>query len=166
MPPPFQTLLSVRIVAYFSSSRKEGMHTSETFFPKKRGIDATPLCNKKSQATWKCAVKGCRRRPQSPRLAPAGAKSPCNIKNQEAWKCAAKGCRGRPQSPRLASAEAKPLQRKRPAAGSRIASPAGRSRPSGATMLSRSKKQLGGAPAGARSYWQGRFAACAFVERI
>ena len=24
-------------------------------------------------------------------------------------------------------------------------------------------KQLGGAPAGARSYWQGRFAACAFV---
>ena len=34
---PFQTLLSVRIVAYFSSSRKERMHTSETFFPKKRG---------------------------------------------------------------------------------------------------------------------------------
>ena len=28
------------------------------------------------------------------------------------------------------------------------------------------KEQLGGAPAGAQSYWQGRFAACAFVERV
>ena len=93
-------------------------------------------------------------------------------KNQVTWECAAKGSRGRPQTfvcfhcPLVASAEAKPLQRKRPAAGSRIASPAGRSRPSGATMLSKSKKQLGGAPAGAQSYWQGRFAACAFVERV
>ena len=42
----------------------------------------------------------------------------------------------------------------------------GRSRPSGATMLSRSKEQLGGASADAQSYWQGRFAACALVERV
>ena len=28
------------------------------------------------------------------------------------------------------------------------------------------KSSLGGAPAGAQSYWQGRFAACAFVERV
>ena len=26
------------------------------------------------------------------------------------------------------------------------------------------KEQLGGAPAGAQSYWQGRFAACTFVD--
>ena len=40
------------------------------------------------------------------------------------------------------------------------------SRPFGATLHSGSIKQLGGAPEGARSYWQGRFAACAFVERV
>ena len=28
------------------------------------------------------------------------------------------------------------------------------------------KSGLGGAPAGAQSYWQGRFAACTFVERV
>ncbi len=28
------------------------------------------------------------------------------------------------------------------------------------------KSNLGGAPAGAQSYWQGRFAACTFVERV
>ena len=28
------------------------------------------------------------------------------------------------------------------------------------------EEQLGGAPAGAQSYWQGRFAACTFVERV
>ena len=36
------------------------------------------------------------------------------------------------------------------------------SRPFGATLHSGAIKQLGGAPEGARSYWQGRFAACAF----
>ena len=41
-----------------------------------------------------------------------------------------------------------------------------RSRPSGATQHRCWKEQLGGAPAGAQSYWQGRFAACAFVERV
>ena len=37
------------------------------------------------------------------------------------------------------------------------------SRPSGATMCKQWVEQLGGAPAGAQGYWQGRFAACAFV---
>ena len=40
------------------------------------------------------------------------------------------------------------------------------SRPSGATLHRCWVEQLGGAPAGAQSYWQGRFAACAFVERF
>ena len=40
------------------------------------------------------------------------------------------------------------------------------SRPFGATLHSGSIKQLGGASEDARSYWQGRFAACAFVERV
>ena len=39
----------------------------------------------------------------------------------------------------------------------------GRSRPFGATMCEWSNVQLGGASADAQSYWQGRFAACAFV---
>ena len=38
-----------------------------------------------------------------------------------------------------------------------------RSRPSDATICKEWIKQLGGAPAGAQSYWQGRFAACTFV---
>ena len=46
---------------------------------------------------------------------------------------------------------------------SMVARPAIRSRPSGATQHSRSKEQLGGASEDAQSYWQGRFAACAFV---
>ena len=44
--------------------------------------------------------------------------------------------------------------------------PAGRSRPSGATMCKWWIEQLGGASADAQSYWQGRFAACTFVERV
>ena len=40
------------------------------------------------------------------------------------------------------------------------------SRPSGATICKWWVKQLGGASADAQSYWQGRFAACAFVERV
>ena len=47
-----------------------------------------------------------------------------------------------------------------------VARPAIRSRPSGATQHRCWVEQLGGAPEGARSYWQGRFAACAFVERV
>ena len=39
-----------------------------------------------------------------------------------------------------------------------------RSRPSDATICKEWIKQLGGAPAGAQSYWQGRFAACTFVD--
>ena len=37
------------------------------------------------------------------------------------------------------------------------------SRPFGATQHSWSNEQLGGASEDARSYWQGRFAACTFV---
>ena len=40
------------------------------------------------------------------------------------------------------------------------------SRPSGATICEWSNVQLEGAPAGAQSYWQGRFAACTFVGRV
>ena len=39
-------------------------------------------CNNKDQETWVCTAKGCRGRPQSPRLAPAGAKSPAYGKDQ------------------------------------------------------------------------------------
>ena len=39
-------------------------------------------------------------------------------------------------------------------------------RPFGATLHSGSIEQLGGASEDARSYWQGRFAACALVERF
>ena len=44
-----------------------------------------------------------------------------------------------------------------------VTSPTARSRPSDATICKEWIKQLGGAPAGAQSYWQGRFAACTFV---
>ena len=47
-----------------------------------------------------------------------------------------------------------------------IGKPAAWSRPFGAAMCKGWEKQVGGAPAGAQSYWQGRFAACAFVERV
>ena len=46
------------------------------------------------------------------------------------------------------------------------ARPAVRSRPSGATQHRWGKSGLGGAPAGAQSYWQGRFAACALCGRL
>ena len=40
------------------------------------------------------------------------------------------------------------------------------SRPSGATQHRGWKEQLGGASADAQSYWQGRFASCAFIDFI
>ena len=69
--------------------------------------------------------------------------------------CSPKVSKGRSESPLVAPAGAKS-----PAYGER---PAIRSRPSGATQHGWSKEQLGGASEDARSYWQGRFAACAFV---
>ena len=45
-----------------------------------------------------------------------------------------------------------------------VGKPAARSRPFGAAMCKGGEKQVGGAPAGAQSYWQGRFAACALVD--
>ena len=56
-----------------------------------------------------------------------------------------------------------PCLRKRPATSERQAV---WSRPFGATQHSWSNEQLGGASEDARSYWQGRFAACALVERF
>ena len=72
--------------------------------------------------------------------------------------CSPKVSKGRSESPLVAPAGAKS-----PAYGER---PAIRSRPSGATQHGWSIEQLGGAPAGARSYWQGRFAACALCWRL
>ena len=56
-----------------------------------------------------------------------------------------------------------PCLRKRAAL---VVRPATWSRPFGATQHRCWKEQLGGASAEAQSYWQGRFAACTFVERV
>ena len=56
-----------------------------------------------------------------------------------------------------------PCLRKRAAL---VVRPATRSRPFGATICKLWVEQLGGASADAQSYWQGRFAACTFVERV
>ena len=55
------------------------------------------------------------------------------------------------------------VEKRRDLSGARCGRAAIRSRPFGATMCEWSKEQLGGASADAQSYWQGRFAACAFV---
>ena len=89
--------------------------------------------------------------------------STCNKQNQ-LWECA---LRSSPEGDRKALWS--PPQRRNPCNKKdqhreKTTSPdAGQSRPSGATMLNRLKEQLGGASADAQSYWQGRFAACAFV---
>ena len=90
----------------------------------------------------------------------AWTRNPCYEKNQVTWRCAAKGWRGRPQSPLLASAEAPPCFRKRAAMVGKTSSSVA---PIWRDTAQVRKKRLGGAPAGAQSYWQGRFAACAFV---
>lgn len=46
-------------------------------------------CNDKNQAAWVCNAKGSRGRPQSPLVAPAGAKPLRNKKDQETWVCTA-----------------------------------------------------------------------------
>ena len=56
-----------------------------------------------------------------------------------------------------------PCLRKRAAL---VVRPATWSRPFGATICKLWAEQLGGASADAQSYWQGRFAACTFVERV
>ena len=87
--------------------------------------------------------------------------SPCFNKSQEAEVCTAKGWRGRAQSPLLAPAGAKSLRfGKEPLCL--------KDQQLGRAHLARQcaegwKSGLGGASADARSYWQGRFAACAFV---
>jgi len=74
-----------------------------------------------------------------------------------------RGVGGRSQTSSVFIAPSSPPQRRNPCLWAR---PAGRSRPFGATMCKWWIEQLGGAPAGAQSYWQGRFAACTFVERV
>ena len=66
--------------------------------------------------------------------------------------------------PLVASAEAKPLLAGKIRYGWKDQQVG--SRPSGATMCKWWIEQLGGASADAQSYWQGRFAACTFVERV
>ena len=80
------------------------------------------------------------------------------------WEAKAKGSRGRPQTSSVFIALLSPPQRRNPCLRKRPAMferPATRSRPSGATQHRCWKEQLGGASEEARSYWQGRFAACA-----
>ena len=104
--------------------------------------------------------KGSRGRAKSPLVAAAAAilPAPIKVKKQE---CALRRGGGRAQSPPPRSRRSEiPAFRKRAAMSER---PATRSRPFGATMCRRLVERLGGASADARSYWQGRFAACAFV---
>ena len=80
-----------------------------------------------------------------------------------------KGSRGRSQTSPVFIAPSSPLQRRNPCLRERqamVGSQAIWSRPFGATLHRCWVEQLGGAPEGAQSYWQGRFAACAFVERV
>ena len=75
--------------------------------------------------------------------------------------CGAEGVEGASAKPPRRSRRSEiPAFRKRAAMSER---PATRSRPFGATMCRRLVERLGGASEDARSYWQGRFAACAFV---
>ena len=103
--------------------------------------------------------KGSRGRAKSPLVAAAAAilPAPIKVKKQE---CALRRGGGRAQSPPPRSRRSEiPAFRKRAAMSER---PATRSRPFGATMCRRLVERLGGASADARSYWQGRFAACTF----
>ena len=114
----------------------------------------TKNCCKKAASTPSCTTRSSSRRNTFSNCitTPAAHKDDCPA-------AAGAFCCGRIRSP-LFSCNEKNQHREK------TFSHAGRSRPFGATMLSWSKEQLGGAPAGARSYWQGRFAACAFVERV
>ena len=80
-----------------------------------------------------------------------------------------KGCRGQSQTSSVFIAPLSRPQTRTPCLRERQAMVGGQaawSRPFGATLHRCWVEQLGGAPAGAQSYWQGRFAACAFVERV
>ena len=77
--------------------------------------------------------------------------------------------KGRSQTSSVLTALWSPPQRRNPCLRERpamVGSHAVRSRPAGATMCKWWKEQLGGASEDAQSYWQGRFAACTFVERV
>ena len=79
---------------------------------------------------------------------------------------APKVSKGRSQTSSVSIALWSPPQRRNPCVREKaamVARPAVRSRPSGATQHRCWKSSLGGASEDAQSYWQGRFAACAFV---
>ena len=105
--------------------------------------------------------KGSRGRAESPLVAAAAAilPAPIKVKKQECALRRGGGGERKAPPPRSRRSEI-PAFRKRAAMSER---PATRSRPFGATMCRRLVARLGGASADARSYWQGRFAACAFV---
>ena len=77
--------------------------------------------------------------------------------------------KGRSQTSSVLTALWSPPQRRNPCLRERpamVGSQAVRSRPFGATLHRCWVEQLGGASEDAQSYWQGRFAACALVERF
>ena len=113
------------------------------FFPEKEGDRCNSPLQQEKSSNMEVRCEGVSGTPAKPPTRARRRKIPLQHKKSRSMEVRCEGVSGATAKPRLASAEAKPLQRKRPAAGSRIASPAGRSRPSGATMLSRSKKQLG-----------------------
>ena len=96
--------------------------------------------------------------------------SPCNEKIQ-AWECAGRRGQGGDRrhssvfiAPRRLRRGEIPLQRERPAQREELFSRCWSVAPMGATICKLLGKQVGGASAGAQSYCQGRFAACAFVD--
>ena len=77
--------------------------------------------------------------------------------------------KGRSQTSSVFIAPSSPPQRRNHCLRARqamVGSHAAWSRPFGATLHRCWVEQLGGASEDAQSYWQGRFAACTFVERV
>ena len=90
----------------------------------------------------------------------------CNSKNQETWRCARRGQGGQSQTSFVFIAPLSPPQRRNPllAEESRygwkssiVVAPIWRDN------IALRERAAWGAPAGAQSYWQGRFAACALL---
>ena len=117
-------------------------------------------CEEVSGATADIRLFSC------PLVASAEAKSPATIKTKKHGCALRRGVGGDRRlrlfslPPTRARRREFPCLRKRPAM---TGSHAVWSRPFGATQHSWSNEQLGGASEDARSYWQGRFAACTFV---
>ena len=99
-------------------------------------------------------------RADSPSQSPQRTERACRDKSQETWMRTRRGQGGDRKAPLSRPQARNPCLRKRATMSERHAI---RSRPSDATICKEWIKQLGGAPAGAQSYWQRRFAACTFV---